>query len=308
MSQLHITNGDEIAENITALGLPGEVIVWREMLCEGPTCFELDSEEFIRLRTDFLSSTYKISGEDYRKQFIEELNKLTVINGYDEVVLWFEFDLFSHLNMLAAISHLLENKKNEPVSLVCSKKLKGEKEFTPLSQLAAKHLKNHYDCRISLSKDDLMIAGHMWQLYNGDNPQKLKKHIKKKTNFEYLSSCIRAHIERFPNSKTGINSLEKNILKLIDKNNITSLNQLIGYTLEYQGYYGFGDMQVKRILDKLSLFYTVEDNKVCLTKEGEEALGASRNFYRTLQNDEYLGGVKMYDFLYDDESHHILKL
>lgn len=308
MSQLHIANGDDIAEKIASLGLPGEVIVWREMLCEGPTSFVLDSEEFIRLRTNFLSATYKIGEEDYRKQFIKELNKLTVINGYDEVVLWFEFDLFSHINMLAAISHLLENKKKEPVSLVCSKKLKGEKEFSPLSQLSAKHLKNHYDCRISLSKEDLLIAGHMWQLYNCDNPQKLKTQIKKKTNFEYLSSCIRAHIERFPNSKNGLNSLEKNILKLIEKNNITSMNQLIGYTLEYQGYYGLGDIQVKRMIDKLSLFYVVEDIKIRLTNEGKEALDSSRNFYRTLQNDEYLGGVKMYDFLYDDETHHILKL
>jgi len=45
-----------------------------------------------------------------------------------------------------------------------------------------------------------------------------------------------------------------------------------------------------------------------LTPEGNEALNASRNFYRVLKNDEFLGGVKMYDFLYDSESHKILKL
>src|SRR5690554_3916687 len=133
--QLHIINGDDISKNIKALEIPGEIVVWREMLCEGPTYASLDTPEFVKLRKDFLSKTYNIAPEDYDKQFVEELEKLTISNGYDEIVLWFEFDLFSHINMLAVINHLLENKKRIPVFLVCSKKLEDEKEFTPLSQL-----------------------------------------------------------------------------------------------------------------------------------------------------------------------------
>ena len=308
MAQLHIINGDDLADSIKNLDLPGEKIVWREMLCEGPTTFLLDSEKFLTLRTGYLNKTYQISIEDYNKLFIEELNKLTVINGYDEVVLWFEFDLFSHINMLAAVSHLVENKKQEPVHLVCSKKLEGEKEFSPLSQLPAKYLMNHYEQRIPLNKDDLQTASLIWQLYNGNKPDKLKMQITRRSNFEYLSSCIRAHIERFPNSKTGLNSIERNVLRLIKKYNITSKNQLLGYILEYQGYFGFGEPQVKRLMEKLKMFYKEEDGRIILTQEGEEALNGSRNFYQELKNDECLGGVKMYDFLYDDESHRILKL
>ncbi|UJH91616.1 hypothetical protein LZ575_02615 [Antarcticibacterium sp. 1MA-6-2] len=210
--------------------------------------------------------------------------------------------------MLAVISHLLENKKDIPVSLVCSKRLEGEKEILPLSQLSLKHLQNHYDHRINLNLDDLEMAALIWQLYNGDNPQKLKALIKTKTNFEYLSSCVRAHLERFPNSITGLNALERNILKLVEKNNITSIGHLVGYTLEYQGYFGLGDMQIKRMLDHLHIFLDVKEDKVSLSKEGKEALNGTRNFYRELKNDECLGGVKKYDFLYDSDSHKILKL
>lgn len=306
--QLHITNGDDITLKIKELNIPGEIVVWREMLCEGPTTHTLDSEEFFRLRKDFLKKTYNVSPDEYDSQFIEELNKLTVLNGYEEIVLWFEFDLFSHINMLAVISHLLENKKNIPVYLVCSKRLSDEKEFSPLSQLSSKHLKNHYDQRITLTRDDLETAAFMWQLYNGDNPQKLISQIKKETNFEYLSSCIRAHIERFPNATTGINTLEKNVLKLIQNNTITSKNHLIGYTLEYQGYFGLGDLQVKRMVENLSIFYDIEEDTVSLNKKGIEALNGTKNFYRDLKNDDYLGGVKKYDFLYDSNTHKILKL
>jgi len=306
--QLHITNGDGLTDNIKELNLGGETVVWREMLCEGPTTYNLDSEEFIELRTNFLKSHYDISKEDYEHQFLEELKKLSKVNEFDEVVLWFEFDLFSHINMLAIISHLDDLKLSIPVYLVCSKKLEGEDAFCPLSQLSLKALNNHYVQRIHLNEDDLEMANLMWQLYNGENPQKLKLLIAKKTNFEYLSSCIRAHIERFPNSTTGLNTLEKNILKLINNNNISSMNQLLGYSLEYQGYFGYGDSQMKRILNKLKRFYSEDNNKVSLTSEGTEALNGTRNFYQVLKNEEFFGGVRMYDFLYDSVSHNILKL
>jgi len=306
--QLHITNGDGLTDNIKELNLGGETVVWREMLCEGPTVYELGTDEFIELRTEFLSSNYNISKEEYETQFLQELNKLTKVNEFDEVVLWFEFDLFSHINMLAIISHLDDLKINVPVYLVCSKKLKGEDQFSPLSQLSLKDLNNHYVQRIHLNEDDLEMADLMWQLYNGENPQKLKLLIKKKTNFEYLSSCIRAHIERFPNSTTGLNTLEKNILKLISSNDISSMNQLLGYSLEYQGYFGYGDSQMQRILTKLKRFYSEENNQIRLTPEGTEALNGTRNFYRVLRNEEFFGGVRMYDFLYDSVSHNILKL
>lgn len=306
--QLHITNGDDLTNNIEELNLQGEVIVWREMLCEGPTTYHLDTEEFFQMRTEFLERTYRIAPRDYKEQFIKELDKLTVSNGYDEIILWFEFDLFSHINMLAVISHLMENKKMVPIYLVCSKKLKGEKEFSPLSQLPLKHLKNHYDQRILLEIDDLDMANFIWQLYNGDNPQKLKSHIKKKTNFEYLSSCIRAHLERFPNSKTGLNVLEKNMLQLIEKNKIESVNHLMGYTLEYQGYFGLVDIQVERMIQHLQIFYEEKQGQIQLTAAGIEALQGSLNFYSQLKNDTCFGGVKKYDFLYDSDSHKILKL
>lgn len=305
---LHIVNGDDLAKNLDALDIPGDRVIWREMLCEGPTIYELGSEKFIKVRSRFLENTYGIPPKEYEEKFIEELHKLTITNSHDEIVLWFEFDLFSHINMMAVISHLLENRKDVPVSLVCSKRLKGEKEFSPLSQLPLKHLSNHYEQRIPLNDDDLEMAGLIWQLYNGDNPQKLKTLIKKETNFEYLSSCVRAHIERFPHAKTGLNTLERNILKLIEKNNITSIRHLIGYTLEYQGYFGLGDLQLERIIDNLKLFYQVKEDKVELSPQGKEALTGTRNFYRELKNDECMGGVKKYDFLYDEDSHKILKL
>jgi hypothetical protein len=305
---LHITNGDILTEKLEELQIPGEIVVWREMLCEGPALKELNTAESIKLRKSFLKKTYNIPSDDYDAKFVSELKKLKRARDFDQVVLWFEFDLFCHINMLAAISFFMDHHQPVPMSLVCSKKLEGETEQKPLSSLSLKNLKKHYEHRISLNTEDLEIASLMWELYCSSNPLQLKKQIKKTTNFEYLSSCIRAHIERFPNSQTGLNSLEKNILKIIDNQNITSLNQLLGYALQYQGYYGYSDLQMQRLLQKLNIFYVVAPDSIKLNEQGQQALAASKNFYRDLKNEEWFGGAKMYDFLYDPESHSILKL
>ncbi len=304
---LHIVNGDSLTEQMLELDLPGELIVWRELLCEGPTQQEIQSE-FFKIRKKFLRQAYNISADDYEERFISEIKKLKELEDFDQVVLWFEFDLFCHINMLAAINFLTEKKKSVPISLVCSKKLEGEKEFQPLSQLDLKELKNHYENRIHFNTEDIEVANLIWELYCSNDPMKLKPQIKTKTNFEYLSSCIRAHIERFPNSVTGINTLEKNILKLIDHHEINSKNHLLGYALQYQGYYGYSDNQMQRLLDKLSIFYEVLPDRIQLNEKGRLALEGKKNFYGELKNDDYFGGARMYDFLYESESHKLLKL
>ncbi|MCM8570087.1 DUF1835 domain-containing protein [Gramella jeungdoensis] len=304
---LHIINGDSLAEQVEQLNLPGEFIIWRELLCEGPTLKEIN-QEFYKLRKKYLRHTYSISAENYEDRFISEVKRLKANNDYDSVILWFEFDLFCHINMLAAINLLFEKKKDIPISLVCSRKLPGEDEFKPLSNLSLDELRNHYENRIKLNDDDIEVAVLIWELYCSNNPMKLKPQIKTNTNFEYLSSCIRAHIERFPNSVTGINTLERNVLKLIENHEIANKNHLLGYALQYQGYYGYSDTQMRRLLEKLSIFYKNKEGRIRLTEKGIQALNGEKNFYRDLKNDEYFGGARMYDFLYESESHRLLKL
>ncbi|MAZ29024.1 MAG: DUF1835 domain-containing protein [Cytophagaceae bacterium] len=305
---LHITNGDSLTERLNEIHLDGDIIVWREMLCEGPTVQEVGSNEFITVREKFLKENYDIPEGDYEEKFISELEKFSRLGDFDEIILWFEFDLFCHINMLSAISYLIQNKRKEPIYLVCSGRVKGEKELKGLSELSDKQLMAHYESKIHLTEDDLEMAAFIWELYCGHNPNQLKPEIRKSSNFKYLSSCIRAHLERYPNAMTGLNTLETNVLKLIHEHLITSEIQLCGYVLNYQGYYGYGDVQIMHIIKKLKPFYEHNGEKFILTREGELVLAGAKNFYQQLKNDSCLGGTNKYDFLYDPETHQLLKL
>jgi len=43
---IHVLNGDSTVQILAKSGIQGDVIVWRELLCEGPVNFTVGSDEF----------------------------------------------------------------------------------------------------------------------------------------------------------------------------------------------------------------------------------------------------------------------
>ncbi len=309
-TKLHITNGDSLTNRLKKLNLVNdELVIWREMLCEGPTEIRIETDEAIIKRKAFLKKYYRISSEDYEEKFISQLNKLNFVEKYDEIILWFEYDLFCHINMIAAISLLLRRGiKDTPVYLVCSGRVENAKKHLGLCELSDVQLKEHYQNKTLLNVNDLELASHVWTLYCESNPKKIAGQIKKKSSFDYLAICLRAHLQRFPNMMTGLNILEHNILEMVNTYQIKNIKQLMGYALEYQGFYGYGDMQMKRVLARLFQFFDQTTDRLLLSERGKLALHQKKNFYNTQKLEWYYGGVKKYDYLYNNDTHNLLKL
>ena len=307
---LHITNGDHLTKKIQNSAIAhGDFMVWREMFCEGPSEIKIESNSAIQKRKYFLKKYYRISNESYEKKFLSQLTYLENIEKYDEINLWFEYDLFCHINMIAAISLLLRKGiKNIPVYLINSGRENDTNEYVGLSELTDAQLKTHLENKKLLNLDDLEFAAHVWTLYCESNPTKIEGQIKKQSSFDYLSICLRAHLQRFPNMLTGLNTLEHNILEMVNTYQIKNMKQLLGYALEYQGFYGYGDMQMKRVLARLFQFLDQRKDRLVLSERGMLALKEKKNFYNTQKLDWYYGGVKKYDYLYNNETHHLLKL
>ena len=118
---------------------------------------------------------------------------------------------------------------------------------------------------------------------------------------------MKAHLKRFPNSKNGLNALEYNILELVKKNEIKSSHHLLGYALNYQGYYGLGDIQLERLISNLSMFFDEGNSKLTLNRKGHEALLNQQNFSTEINNDIMYGGVNRLDFQYNDNENKLFK-
>ena len=304
---LHITNGTSLTHYLEQLDICNtqNTITWQETLCVGPTVENLDSKEFIKTRKVFFKSFYDIKLSS--KEITKEFNKLNDVNGFTEIVLWFEYDLFCHINMVAVISLLKQKNISLPIYLVCSGRVNGEKGLKGLSELKPKQLAEHYNKKIKLSSDDIALAKHIWRIYCGKDHNLLLPLILKESSFKYINNCLLAHIKRFPDTRSGISTLEYNVLKLIKENKITSKRHLLGYALHYQGYYGYGDLQLERVIDLLHIFYDEDENFLTLNRKGHLALEHQHNYQKEMNNTIKFGGVSCLDYKFDKHQNKLIK-
>ncbi len=302
---LHITNGTSLTNYLNDLNVKGEMLTWQGMLCEGPTIEDVNSEEFLNVRAKFFSSFYNIDLDI--DTIISELDVLNHTENYTEINLWFEYDLFCHINMLAVIKLLQQKQFNLPIYLICSGRVEGSSNLKGLSELSSKQLRNHYKNKIKLTSEDLQLAVTLWGIYCGKDHNLFKPFIVQSSSFNYLSNCLKAHLERFPDNVSGLNIFERNILEIVKNNTIKSKHHLLGYTLNYQGYYGFGDMQISRIIKKLCIFFNEKEDSLMLNRKGHDALIGQHNFLSEIDNNIIYGGVEKFEFQFNKEENKLIK-
>ncbi|RNC86220.1 MAG: DUF1835 domain-containing protein [Winogradskyella sp.] len=304
IQRLHITNGSSLTDYLRELDFTDDILTWREMLCEGPTVPFIDSEKFYETRKSFLNATYDIDTSNY-----DLAESIAVLDQkkYDEINLWFEYDLFCHINLIAVISLLHQKEIDTPLYLICSGRVEGEKSLKGLPELNPEQLLQHYMEKVLLDKDDKELAVALWRTYCGKDHNILKPYIIKNSNFKYLTNCLKAHLKRFPNQKNGLDSIEENILEIIKDKDIKSVHHLLGYCLNYQGFYGYGDTQFKRIIDKLSIFYDVGIDKVTLNRKGHEALIGEHNYAKEIKNEIAYGGLSRLNFQFSTPENKLIK-
>jgi hypothetical protein len=302
---LHISNGSSLTKHLRELEFQDPILSWEEMLCEGPTTYRIETRELFILRKDYLSKAYDI--EIDLKAYYSEINKLNNPEQYDQIVLWFEYDLFCHINILAVINLLEQRKIKKPLYLVCSGRVKGETELKGLSELSKSQFQSHYKNKVLLTPEDIELAKTLWGIYCGKDHNLLKSFIVKKSSFKYLGNCLKAHLMRFPDSKTGLGTLENNILRLLDKRDIKSKHHLLGYALNYQGYYGYSDLQFERIFDNLKAFIEETETGLRLNTLGGNVLNAKDNAMKYTKNSIPYGSILRSDFWFDKTENKLIK-
>lgn len=308
-SLLHITNGDSFTDVLKSLPLKGDIITWREMLCEGKTLCNVGSESFWKTRFDFLNKHYKVSKSWFVEKTLKEYRSLCNHKQQDQIVLWFEYDLFCQVNMLAVLSWLKTHRRHAEISLVCSGKEDETDRLYGLGELNQEQLLKLYENRVTLTQDDIEYADYVWQLYCSDNPMRLENLGSfEDFQFTYLSEAVKAHLKRFPTIRNGLNEVENTVLQLANREGASSQRELVGKILRNQGRYGFGDTQYERVLQKMKPLFT-SFNPVKLSRKGKQVLEGNTNYYANLRDaDTYLGGALKYNFLYNSDSSRILKL
>lgn len=248
MTTYHVLNGDCLAGQLKQTKINQDFIVCRECLVDGHLSANTIAD-FWKTRADYLADTYGVSNEEYFSKTVRELEKLTNLPDNSEVCLWFENDLFCQANMWFVLSILANYPKLKifrifPIIENLADTWKGFGMATPQT------LEQAYHSKIQFSSQDIGLGKKIWTAYQNNNLEELKVlSINNSTCFESLEEVCQAHIDRFPIDKT-LGRPEEVVKEIIDTKS-KEFDVVFAEFSKIVGIYGFGDMQVKKIYDRL---------------------------------------------------------
>ncbi|HET9776777.1 MAG TPA: DUF1835 domain-containing protein, partial [Gemmatimonadaceae bacterium] len=98
--RLNITNGDSAAGTLSDAGIEGKIIAWRDVLHEGPVDSSLSLEDLSRQRARFIAEQGWGDFAHVSGDFAERDHAIRHLDYFDEVVLWFEDDLYDQLQLI----------------------------------------------------------------------------------------------------------------------------------------------------------------------------------------------------------------
>jgi hypothetical protein len=236
----HVLPGDAQVEAFRETGLKGEVIICREALITG----DVDADTldgFWNQRARYILAEY---GEDeiiYHEKVADELLRLTDVSGDDEVNLWFEYEAFCSVNLWFCMS-LLPDSVN--AYRVHPSKLSEVDRWTGFGGMSANDLVECFRDRIRLSLDDLQLGRDLWNAYRLGDLERLRAlGATLSAAFPYLSEIVDAIALR--------DTRPVEVLSGIRADGITEFADVFAEFKRRAGEYGYGDLQVGRLLDQI---------------------------------------------------------
>ena len=301
MKLLHILNGDATLELFKQTEIQGDLFVWREILCEGPTHPQVGSEAFWQLRTAFLSTRYPEQAKKYLTAFRQQLRSID-LGSYDEIVLWFEHDLFCQINFLGVIAWLNHNSHpNQSYSWVRIDKLTNYQDLIGLGEIAPEDYPKLLENRQPLKRSEIHQIGELWQIYSSGQHELLveKSQALAPEHFPYLTASLVKHSRRFPKAENGLNELEELALKTIAAHKLTD-RQLVGQLLRQDRLYGFGDLQFFDLIHQLQDLFNSSQGPLQLNQRGQDVLEEKAVYVQPATERIHYGGARREDFYWSE--------
>lgn len=308
---LHIHNGDSTAGTARNASLPGEHIAWREAMVCGPTPADLSDAEFIEVRAIHLSETYEIAFEKCHAELIALHESLAGFSNHDEVVLWFEDDLFCQVHLIYLLNWFARKEPGRTkFSLISIHEFPGIKVFHGLGQLNETQLTSLLPKRVEITAAQFELGAKAWRAYSSPDPAQLIALLDSDLSaLPFLHDALQLHLLRFPSTRNGLGRIENLGLELVAAG-YPQFKSLFPAFMRREPQYGFGDSQFYLALRRMvavpvpalrlknginaaddparMLFSCFE-----MTKRGEAVMHGEEDFVIRNGIDLWLGGVHL---------------
>jgi hypothetical protein len=250
---LHIHNGDSTAGTAKKANIPGEHLAWREAMVCGPAPADLPETEFINLRANHLANAYDLTVEKCTAELRDLHQALEDSLAHDEVVLWFEHDLFCQVHLIYLLHWFAQRELGQTrLSLVSIDQFPGIKVFHGLGQLDEGQLESLWPARQEITPAQLEIGSKAWASYSSSNPKDLTSLLETDISaLPFLREALKKHLQRFPSTHNGLGRIENIGVELVSAG-YPQFKSLFPAFIRREPRYGFGDSQFYLAMHRLA--------------------------------------------------------
>lgn len=210
MSTLHITSGDVAGDVLQQSGIPGDILVWHDILYDGPRKPGWPDSDTLAARSSFIEQVtgYGLKQKEILSTFQHQYALLAEAGSYDHIVLWFDACLFDQ-SMLAHVLACLYHKDITNAELLCVDSFPGIEPFHGLGQLQPDQMASLHDRRLPVTGHQYQCAVSVDKALAEQNLQVLTE-ISGSTDFPlpWVPAAVGRWLQEQPDPQTGLGRLE----------------------------------------------------------------------------------------------------
>ncbi|MGD9489013.1 MAG: DUF1835 domain-containing protein [Calditrichaceae bacterium] len=206
---LHITNGDLTAKLLRCANMPGIVLPWKDILHEGPVPGNLSLNELSVTRAKFIAGNGWGNYRTVQRDFNKRDNLLTHFKEHEEVIFWFDDDLYDQLQLLQLFGWFRgKNLRQTKLSNATIPRDMKPTDFKLIGQF--------YRSRIDVTPEQLETGYQAWSAFTASEPGGMEDLLGADTSaMSFLKDAILRLLKQFPSASNGLSCTERHILEIV---------------------------------------------------------------------------------------------
>jgi hypothetical protein len=296
---LHITNGESVTGTFRQVRFPGTYLAWNDSLHDGPVPQTSTLSELSDIRAQALASFGWSEYDKLQPGFAARDRTLQDFRKHQDVVLWFEHDLYDQLQLIQLLDWF-EQQDLEGINLdlVQIDSYPGVRPFYGLGQLSGPQLARLFPMRKRVTHAQRSIATEVWRAFRAEDPTDLAAISQQKfAEMPFLAAALVRFLEEYPSTRDGLSRTERQLLQAVASGRRKKAD--IYMESRKQEDVPWGDLSVYLRLAWLSVgpnpaLIESSKNEFSITDAGQQLLEGKADWIK-LQGgiDRWLGGVHL---------------
>ncbi|RDE25186.1 DUF1835 domain-containing protein [Motiliproteus coralliicola] len=300
---LHITNGDSATALMQEAGLGGELLPWRDLLHQGPIPQGLELEALSTCRADYIAALGWGDASQLQQDFKQRDQRLQAAQDYQQVVLWFEHDLYDQLQLLQLLD-FFQHHPHPNLSLICTDQYLGRQSPDQLLQL------RRY--RQPVSRRQLELGSQAWSALRHPDPRHWQALLQAGSSaLPFLNQAVLRLLQEYPSCRNGLSRSAEQALQLAAEG-IEPAAELFRQSQRLESRVFMGDASFWQLLAQLlsagalqtlngeALLNPIDNppkscgaQRLRITETGRQLLRGERQWEQLYPIDHWIGGVHL---------------